>query len=945
MRTLTPTKHLFLAVLVLALMSVTAIAQTCSASFTSSVNVPAKTASFTNTSTGTGLNYFWNFGDGNYSSLASPTHVYTSNGTYIVTLHIFKNDSSCFSSFTDTIQVGAPCHANFYYTIDAANAHTYSFHNTSTGTNPVYYWDFGDGNYSSLTNPSHTYTTNGTFTVNLYVHNLDSSCFDSKQVSIIVTNTCTAIADFTYWVDSLNYRKIHFQNTSVINNPIYQWAFSDGGSSTQASPTYTFPVNANGTYYVYLKVMNSADTTCQDTVIKTITFTNPCNAGFSYYPDSMNNNPTKLNFVSHTSATGLTYNWNFGDGYSSSLKNPVHQYSSPGTYNICLTVTNPADSFCYDHLCHLVTVGGTSCNAAFTTSMSSGGSAYFYPSIVDTSNFIYHWSFGDGSSSAYPTTYHHYGSSGIYVVCLQVSSRDSMCWDMHCDSLIISQPCNASFTDSIFGNGDVYFHNTSSTSIAPLYFWYFGDGGTSNVQNPVHHFSQNGAYSVCLTIGSAHDSSCWSYFCDTIVINTFPVDTGCNASFTYANDSMAGAVNFFNYSQPSSGATYYWSFGDGSTSTVKNPSHYYAQNGWYLVCLTVASVYDSNCWDTQCDTILVTTGGNDSLCSANFTYFNDSTNGSTVHFVSTSSGSNLTYFWNFGSGTSTLANPTFTFPAAGMYMVTLTITNSLTGCSSTIVKPVTVNSSGPCVANFSWYVTGNGTVNFVNTSSGNIVLYSWSFGDGATSNQQNPTHTYTASGIYHILLMVFGANGCHDSMSIDIYIPVSSGCDASFYAFQDSMNYTYYFSPAYNTPGTTYLWTFDNGDTSSSQYPAYNYTTPGYHMVCLTVTNWMDSCWASWCDTIFVNGTTGLKEAGAVSVSNAYPVPFTDELKLDLTSPGTTRAKVTLVDLTGKIVEEKEVTLQKEQNTLTFDTRDLSRGVYFVNIMSDYGHTVKKICK
>jgi PKD repeat protein len=944
MKSSTLTKHFLLVVSAFLLMTYAALAQTCAASFTSSVNVPAKTATFTNTSTGTSLNYYWNFGDGNYSSLASPTHVYANNGTYFVSLTITKSDSSCYSSVTDTIQVGSPCAANFYYTIDPNNAHTYNFHNTSTGTNPVYYWDFGDGTSSSLQNPSHTYASNGTKMVHLYINNLDSSCFDSKTIYIMVTSSCSAMADFNFSGDSSDYRKVYFSNTSVVNNPGYYWWFSDGTSTTTTSPAHTFP--SAGTYMVCLWATNMLDSSCWDSTCKLVNITNPCSAAFSFYTDSMNGNPDKLFFNSSTSKPGLVYNWNFGDGYSSSLKNPVHQYSANGTYTVCLTVTDPADTFCFDQQCIQVHIGSSNCDATFSAFVDSlNRTAYFSPATFDTLNMHYTWSFGDGSTSHHPFPSHHYSSSGYYIACLTISSNDSSCWDTYCDTIYVAPTgtgCHANFRDSIFGNGFVVFINTSTTSPGPLYFWHFGDGATSNLQNPTHQYTQNGVYAVCLTIGSSIDSTCWSYFCDTIIINNIPVDTGCHAAFTYAQDSITGNIHFFNQSAPSS-LLYFWNFGDGSTSSSANPVHHYTTNGWYVVCLTVTS-FDSLCWDTYCDTILVSNVN--TPCSADFTYYADSLNPNTIHFINLSAGSALTYIWNFGSGYSTLANPTFTFPAAGMYVVTLFIYNSTTGCSDTIVKAVTVPAGGPCQASFTMYPAGNGSVFFVSTSSGSGLSYWWDFGDGSPSSTlQNPTHTYATTGSYHVTLFVFGSNGCYDSTSMIIYVPVISGCDASFTFVPDSMSTTYYFAPIYNQPGTTYLWTFDGTDTSSSQYPQYTFPKAGYYLVCLTVTNWMDSCWATWCDTVYVSGTTALKETNGITVSNAYPVPFTDKLTLDLTSPGTASAKVIIMDIAGKIVLEKDVTLQTEQNTLSFDTRDLSKGVYFVDIMSEYGHTVKKICK
>lgn len=861
MKTLTSTFKSVLLIIMLKLLISTASAQTCSAGYSFSVNVPAKTVYFTNTSSGSGLTYSWNFGDGNYSSLASPTHVYGSNGSYIVSLWIYKNDSSCYSLFTDTVQVGAPCDANFYHTIDPLNSRTYNFYNTSTGTSLVYLWDFGDGTFSSLPSPTHTYATNGPKTISMNIRNIDSSCFDMKLISIMVSGTpCTAFANFTFLTDSSNKNKIYFNNTSSVNNPAYIWNFGDGTFSTQASPNHIYP--GPGVYQVCLTARNSTDSSCSDQYCTYVTITNPCTADFGFYADSLAGNLNKFHFTSFNTTPGLIYDWNFGDGYSSSLKNPVHQYATSGAYTVCLSIHNPADTFCNGYKCHTIYVG-PSCNAAFSSVTDTLSNTVYFSNQTGGSMFSYSWTFGDGSSA-------------------------------------------------------------------------------SSATNPVHTYSHNGAYIVCLEVRS-FDTSCYDRVCDTIYIGPHGGGT-CQAAFNSTRDALDYNVYFMNRSYSKPGVIYSWSFGDGSTSSLRDPVHHYTQNGAYRVCLQI-STYDSSCTASVCDTILITRPINDTTCHADFVFAMDSINSGMVHFTNTSSTAPLMmYRWNFGTSFGTNPNPTVTFPAVGIYLVTLTITNLQTGCTSTITKQVTVTNAPNCHASFTTVATGNRSIRFQGSSFGPNATYLWYFGDGASSNLQWPTHTYSQAGAYQVLFIAMSGS-CFDSTSMMVY--VNPGCDASFTAFEDSSsNGIFYFSPAYTASGTSYLWNFPNGGSSTLKYPSHDFSHSGNNIVCLTITNRADSCSATYCDTVlWVNSHVGMKEVNTVNVNNAYPVPFTDELNLDIFSPGAARAKLIIMDITGKTLLEKNVSLQKEQNSISLDVKDLSKGIYFIEILSEYGNTIKKISK
>jgi PKD repeat protein len=253
---------------------------------------------------------------------------------------------------------------------------------------------------------------------------------------------------------------------------------------------------------------------------------------------------------------------------------------------------------------------------------------------------------------------------------------------------MVQGQCAASYT-AYDSSGTVYFFNTSSVGnpATTTSTWSFGDGtsGTSSGLNMMTHtYTSNGVYLVCLMISDSF-FGCTDTICDSVVVGNSV--GGCSAYYTYTN---AGCT--FNFTDNStctgSPVTYLWDFGDGSpTSTLMNPSHTYAANGNYTVCLSVADGNGNT--DTWCSTV---TCGNPPPCQASYSWVHDSTGAFTILLFNTSNfGAPATssYLWTFGDGTSsTLAYPSHVYAGVGTYVVCLTITD--TNCTSTYCDSIPV---------------------------------------------------------------------------------------------------------------------------------------------------------------------------------------------------------------------------------------------------------------
>jgi PKD repeat protein len=262
----------------------------------------------------------------------------------------------------------------------------------------------------------------------------------------------------------------------------------------------------------------------------------------------------------------------------------------------------------------------------------------------------------------------------------------------------------------------------------------------------------------------------------------------CDLAADFSGSPVSGCapltVNFTDLSTGTGIDGWSWTFGDGGTSTAQDPSHTYAAAGTYNVSLTITSS-SQGCNDIQTKNGYVTVNAGP---TANFV--GSPTSGTAPLSVNfTDQSTNATgWSWNFGDGgTSALQNPSRTFTAAGTYTVTLTAGNA---CGSDVEQKVDYITVSPCVAPVADFsgspTTGVAplTVNFTDLSSGDPTSWSWTFGDGGTSTQQNPSHAYTAAGTYTVSMSA--SNGCgSDAVTRTDYITVTAPQAAKAYASAD----------------------------------------------------------------------------------------------------------------------------------------------------------------
>jgi PKD repeat protein len=783
------------------------------ASFTATTACLGTATVFTNTSTG-GATYSWNFGDGNNSAQTNPSHTYATSGTFVVVLTV-TSSAGCIGTVTQNVTVGTTPQVSFTSSgaTTSCGPMTVTFVNNTTGGGAnTYSWTFGDGGTSSQQNPSHTYSTPGTYTVVLSASL--GICNDIDSIVNYITINPVPNAGFNATTVCLG-NQTNFTNTTT-GGTSYSWTFGDGGTSSSTNPTHTY-----ATANTFTVTMITSNGTCSDTAIQSVVVSNQPQVSFSTPGATTGCGSLTVGFVNNTTGGGVnTYTWNFGDGNTSGNTNPIHTYNTPGTYTVTLSAVQGSCND-IDSIVNYITVHPVP-NATFSsTNVCLGDVMNFTNSSTGATG--YNWTFGDGGTSTAANPSHTYASANTFIVTM--IATNGFCTDTAIQNVVVSNSPQVSFTSAGpttgCGSLTVNFTNNTTGGGANAYAWNFGDGNNSSQQNPSHTYSTPGTYTVTLsaTLGSCSDiDSIVGY----ITVNPAPA-----AAFSSTNICLGDVMNFTNASTGATG--YSWTFGDGGTSTATSPSHTYATANTFTVTLIATN---GLCNDTVVQSVVVnnapqvsfTTSGSQTGCTP-----------FTVTFVNnTTGGGGNSYNWIFGDGgTSSLQNPSYTYTTAGTYTVTLSAT--LGSCSDvdSIVGYVIVLPTPTAGFTATSVCLGDPTI-FGNTSSG-ASSYSWDFGDGNTSSSANPSHTYATANTFTVTLVAH-VGPCTDTIVQNVVVnnapqvsfttaDPTTGCGSLTVNFTNNTT---------GGGGNSYNWDFGDGTgTSSLQNPTYTYSTPGTYTVVL----------------------------------------------------------------------------------------------------------------
>ncbi len=368
---------------------------------------------------------------------------------------------------------GGDCEAMFNYYPAANDWLTIQFMDASSGYPNNWSWDFGDGNTSTDQNPLHTYDDFGDYYVNLTISDDSSDCNSSVELLVRVGDTIwipdSCMAWFFACPDSSDFMTMHFQDMSfgMYNEQptSWSWEFGDGSTSDEQNPVHTY---AQEDEYEVCLTATFGDV-CESSyceIIEVIDWDSYCQAQFYYFPmvDSMpDGGDFAIQFMDYSYGNPTEWEWEFGDGSGSEEQNPIHTYASEGTYNVCLTIANPADS-CESTYCQDIYVFNDTmydCYAWFEYEIEEL-TVDFEGYLDNSQSGDYYWDFGDNATGEGQQVSHTYSEDGEYYVTMTVIDSLNDCMTTYTEPIWVGD-----WTFDI--TGYVYMEDSVSADYATVY--------------------------------------------------------------------------------------------------------------------------------------------------------------------------------------------------------------------------------------------------------------------------------------------------------------------------------------------------------------------------------------------------------------------------------------------------------------------------------------------
>ncbi|MEP6676358.1 MAG: PKD domain-containing protein, partial [Ferruginibacter sp.] len=733
-----------------------------------------------------------------------------------------------------------------------------------------------DAGTSTIQNPLHIYADTGMYNISLTVWN--SGCSATVSKSKFVT-ALPPVARFTPVYNCNNKKQVNFTDQSVLPQT-WSWDFGDGTISNIQNPIHTY--TAFGNYIVTLTVSNGS---CSNTKTISVNLINEVTDFFTVDSVRCRHETSffTLNNINFNNISNTT--WDFGDGsvVITGAGVPVinHTYNTAGLYTVKVITTDIRG--CKDSLTktNYVHVWGPVANFNSSPVIGCKGLNVNFTDLSTTDGTHaltnWTWTYDDGQAQTLygPPFNHIYNSGGNFYPTLKV--QDSFgCIDSFKTTIpifITSPKADFNSLDTLTCIGKSVSLTNSSVGINLSYLWNLGNGNTSVAQNPFTVYSTDGNYNIQLIVTDINGCR------DTLQKNNYIKVHTAKPSFT-VNDSISSClpfeVIFTNTSVNTVNQT--WDFGDGTTSGLLNPSHYYSAVGIYVVKLYVTG--PGGCADSVFKTIRVYSPAGTLTysplagCAPLTVIFHASTAGP------------VTYLWDLDDGntlSTTDSNLVYNYLLPGNFIPKV-ILKDQTGC----LIPVTgIDSIQVTKSNVNFAVNDSlfcdkGLVNFSDStiSNGIINAWQWNFGDGTGSAIQSPSHNYTTPGLYTVRLVVTTANGCSDTLVKTDYIKVVASPLIGITGNNPvCMPGTITFKGIVLQPDTSALvwnWNFGNGNSSSLQNPLpQQYDTAGSYPLQLVAIN-----------------SSGCTDT-AVQTVIIYPLPVIDAGADKVIAVGTSVALVT----------------------------------------------------
>lgn len=694
----------------------------------------------------------------------------------------------------------------------------------------AYNWTLPDG--SALTGQTITTGIPGYYTLNLVTV---TGC-PGPTINYNLTDYPKPVASFVAGQLTPCAHDLTFTNNSTISSgSIYanNWNLGDGNTGTTSNASHTY---ANtGTYNVQL--ITTSDMGCKDTMVLPVTISPLPVAAFAANAVCANSAVTFTNTSSVTTGSVSSYSWQFGDGGTSSLSQPSHQYANAGSYNATLTITS--DNNCTNSISQAVTVNPLPV-ALFTTANVCDGLPVNFTnnsSIATGSITGYAWDFeSNGSTDATaPSPNHLYGGAGTFAALLTTTSNNNCVSTYSLPVTVHPNPVVQFTANAVCDGVPVSFTNQSTISGGQIssYNWNFGDNSNGTLPNPVHLYAADGNYNVTLTATS--NFNCVNAVSGTAIVHPKPV-----VQFSALPVCYGYTTSFTNQSTISTGQliSYVWVFGDNTTGTGITPSHRYMAAGNYNINLTATSNF--NCTNSSTGAVSVYEKPVASFVIAQLTACTQ-----TVGFVDASyvtGGTIAAHNWDFGNGnTATTQNAFESYANNGSYNVQLIATSNM-GCIDTILQPLIISPlpTASFAANNACFSSMTTFTNASSVSTGSVISSNWQFGDGTISAATNPAHQYASTGTFPVTLVVMSDKNCVNTTTQ--FVTVNPLPNVSFISQNVCMGaVTNYTNNTTISSGSiaSYAWDFSSDGTADATTQNVNnlFSAPGTYVTQLTATS------------------------------------------------------------------------------------------------------------
>lgn len=544
-----------------------------------------------------------------------------------------------------------------------------------------------------------------------------------------------------------------------------------------------------------------------------------------------------------------------------------YTFPKAGTYQVCMKVINSCRKW-DTVICKSIKVDSCKSNPcdAFKPSFTWKADCRKVKFVASTgmnstTGVTWQWTFGNGATATTGDPSITYVKDGVYKVCLigtwKIPGTTTVCKKEYCTEIKIScgEPCNikGDFKFTIGQNGQVKFWASSNTGYT--YDWSFGDGSYGTGKDPNHWYKKPGKYNVCVRICDK-TKRCCTTICKTIIIEE---PCRLQGSFTWKYLG-SNTFKFYGYSSNNNGASYQWSFGDGTTGTGKDPQHTYSKPGVYTVCVTIISA-NKRCKIQICKKVVIEAPKRCDWSKAGFGMGATLKCGVWNLEAYNLSDPCISYQWTInGDPVDSMGGrlKTVTFPENGVYKVCLKLINNCKKCDTVICKEVKIDcyktgcnwkAKG---ADFAWYLKcPNLILEGVNLNNG-CIKYQYTVGlNGvvlATFNGRVQTIGFNNNGKYTICLKLTDTcNRCDTMICKTVTVECAKPCNWSGMDFTYRIDCRKVFlqAPSVSTPCVKVLWNVDSGAYLTGMSPSYTYSSNGVKRICMKL---YDSC--KKCDTI-----------------------------------------------------------------------------------------------